>query len=112
MKTTAIFNRVTEKVKTLDLRLSWTQDILQRVAAIYILVNVEVPFQYVKKSTLVWYEIVKILSLGYLMKVPSTKLQNHFGLHSFGNLNQNSLGHALEGFSPEENKRHGGRKLE
>lgn len=47
---------------------------LQRAAAIYILINIEVQFQYVKKSVLVWYEPVKILSLGYLMKVPSTKL--------------------------------------
>lgn len=43
---------------------------LQSAVAIYILINVEVQFQYVKKSTSVWYEIVKILSLGYLMKVP------------------------------------------
>jgi len=47
---------------------------LQRASAIYILINVEVQFQYVMKSALAWYETVKILSLGYLMKVPSTKL--------------------------------------
>lgn len=46
------------------------------------------------------------------MKEPSTKLQIRFGSDSFGNLNQNSSGHALEGFSPEEYKKHGGRKLE
>lgn len=47
---------------------------LQRAVAIYILINVEVQFQYVKKSTLVWYETVKIPLLGYLMKVSSTDL--------------------------------------
>lgn len=47
---------------------------LQRAVAIYSLINVEVQFQYVKKSTLVWYERLKIPSLGYLMKVLSTKL--------------------------------------
>lgn len=47
---------------------------LQRAAAIYILINIEVQFQYVTKSASIWYETVKILSLGYLMKVPSTKL--------------------------------------
>lgn len=47
---------------------------LQRAAAIYILINVEVQFQYVMKSALAWYETVKLLSLGYLMRAPSTKL--------------------------------------
>ena len=47
---------------------------LQRAAAIYILINIEVQFQYVTKSASVSYETVKILSLGYLMKGPSTKL--------------------------------------
>lgn len=85
---------------------------LQCTVAIYIPINVKAQFQYVKRSTLVWYETVKIPSLRYLIKVPSTKLYNQFGTDSFGNLNQNSLGHALERFSPEENKRHAGRKLE
>lgn len=47
---------------------------LQCAVAIYIPINVKAQFQYVKRSTLVWYETVKIPSLGYLIKVPSTKL--------------------------------------
>lgn len=70
IRNTAIFNGVIEKVKVLDLRLYWTYNMLQSAVAIYILINIEVQFQYVKKSTSVWYETVKILSLGYLMKVP------------------------------------------
>lgn len=80
--------------------------------SVYILISVKVQPQHVKKSTHAWQETVKLPSLGYLMKVPSTKLQIHVGSDSSGNVNQYSLGHALEGFSPEEYKRHGGRKLE
>lgn len=89
-----------------------TYGVLQCVTAVYNLINVKVQPQHVKKCAQVWYETVKLPSLGYLKKVPFTKLQIRFGSDSLGNLSQNSLGHALERFSLEGYKKHGGRKWE
>lgn len=46
---------------------------LQRAVAIYSLINVEVQFQYVKKSTLVWYErqtsLARVFNEGFLHQI-------------------------------------------